>query len=304
MFRGVLKVSVVCLLLCVVLSGVALAIADSFPVHRLAFVSERDGNVEVYVAHIERGLLVNATHHPALDNQPQWSPDGEWLLFNSGRGDAFSTYIVNTRSWQITSIDEIGNVYRPVWSPDSRKIALRGNTPDASVDDRFQFRIFDVEMGTFITPQTLEGWEFGGSPNVDVSAESNLIRVVVRDIHGFPRFADIRPEDFQNGALIEANGFASPAYSISPDGQFFVSAEDVDGNVDIYLIPATEGDPINLTNDPAPDTDPIWSSDGQYVAFISHRDGNSEVYIVNVETGDMTNISLHQRRDYAPNWSP
>ena len=286
------------------LTVLALVIGDSLPAHRLAFVSERDGNVEIYVAHIERGLLVNATNHPALDNSPQWSPDGEWILFSSGRTQPNAYFLVNTRSWRISTVGETGNGYGAVWSPDGQKIAIRENNPQATAENTYQFRIFDMETGVIQITHDIEGWEFGGAPGVDLSETPNLIRVIVRDIHGFPRFADIRPEDFQDGGLVEANLFAPASVSISPDGQFFASAEDVDGNMDIFLVPVTEGDPINLTNDPAPDTDPIWSGDGHYVAFISYRNGNSEVYIVNVETGDITNMSLHQRRDYAPIWSP
>lgn len=299
LFRMTVKLSVAMVLICAGLGGLSLAMSDQFSVHELAFVSERDGNVEIYVAHIERGLLVNATNHPALDNRPQWSPDGQWILFSSGREQSTAYFLVNTHSWRIKTVGETGNGYGAVWSPDGQKIAIRENSPQATVENPYQFRIFDLATGVIEITQDIEGWEFG-----IFSDDPNLRRIIVRDIHGFPRFADIRPEDIQVNGLIEADSFISGAIALSPDGQFFASSEEVNDQTDIYLVPVTEGDAINLTDHPAPDADPVWSYDGEYVAFVSNRDGNSEVYVVNIATRRVTNISQHRRRDYTPVWSP
>ncbi len=46
-----------------------------------------------------------------------------------------------------------------------------------------------------------------------------------------------------------------------PEKLLFVS--DRGGNNDIYLVNAGGGDPLNLTNNPADDSNPTWSPDGQ-----------------------------------------
>jgi TolB protein len=50
---------------------------------------------DVWVLDLETGEETNVTNNPALDIEPVWSPDGEWILFASNRDDQkFDLYIV------------------------------------------------------------------------------------------------------------------------------------------------------------------------------------------------------------------
>jgi Tol biopolymer transport system component len=51
----------------------------------IAFVSERDGNAEIYVINPDGSGLRNLTQHPASDTLPKWSPDGTRVAFLSDR---------------------------------------------------------------------------------------------------------------------------------------------------------------------------------------------------------------------------
>jgi serine/threonine protein kinase len=59
---------------------------------RLAFMSSRDGNWEVYTADLDGGNLQRLTNHPANDGLPTWSPDGRWLAFVSDRDGAWAVW--------------------------------------------------------------------------------------------------------------------------------------------------------------------------------------------------------------------
>ena len=48
---------------------------------RIAFVSYRDGNDEVYVINVDGSGLRNLTRNPARDVDPKWSPDGRKIGF-------------------------------------------------------------------------------------------------------------------------------------------------------------------------------------------------------------------------------
>ena len=48
---------------------------------QLAFVSERDGNRQIYVMDADGGKQRNLTNNPSSDRDPSWSPDGKYIAF-------------------------------------------------------------------------------------------------------------------------------------------------------------------------------------------------------------------------------
>jgi len=52
---------------------------------------------------------------------------------------------------------------------------------------------------------------------------------------------------------------------------------------DIWTIPAGGGEPVEVTNDPAMDWNPVWSPDGNYLYFVSDRGGSMNLWRVPIE---------------------
>jgi TolB protein len=70
---------------------------DVYPVFspsgkRIAFVSNADGNPEIYVMNADGTGLLRLTRDPADDITPRWSPDETKLIFSSNRGGKFALY--------------------------------------------------------------------------------------------------------------------------------------------------------------------------------------------------------------------
>jgi dipeptidyl aminopeptidase/acylaminoacyl peptidase len=92
---------------------------------KLAFVSERDGNAEIYVMNADGSGQENLTRQPASDSHPSWSPNGRKLAFVSRRDTNSEIYVMNAdgsglRRLTRTPRDDRG----PAWSPDGRAIAF------------------------------------------------------------------------------------------------------------------------------------------------------------------------------------
>ena len=62
---------------------------------KLAFVSRRDGNSEIYVINADGSEQENLTQHPARDSHPSWSRDGRKLAFVSRRDGNSEIYVMN-----------------------------------------------------------------------------------------------------------------------------------------------------------------------------------------------------------------
>ena len=56
---------------------------------RIAFVSDRDGNFEIYVMDADGGNQQNLTNNPTADYFPSWSPDGKRIVFSAVREGHF-----------------------------------------------------------------------------------------------------------------------------------------------------------------------------------------------------------------------
>ena len=85
---------------------------------RIAFVSDRDGNVEIYVMDADGSNLTNLTNNPAYDWLPVWSPDGSRIAFVSDRDGNWEIYVVDADGSNLTNLtNNPADDLLPAWSP-------------------------------------------------------------------------------------------------------------------------------------------------------------------------------------------
>jgi TolB protein len=95
---------------------------------RLAFVSDRDGNVEIYVMDTDGQNQQRLTQNPADDWPAAWSPDGRWIVFASQPDGNWNLYVMNSTGQQVQRLtNDPADEREPVWSPDGRTIAFGYN---------------------------------------------------------------------------------------------------------------------------------------------------------------------------------
>ena len=88
---------------------------------KVAFVSEENGNMDIYVIKADGTGKTRLTTSTGQDRAPSWSPDGTKIAFYSDRGGANAIYTMNADGSSQTSI---GEGYAPAWSPNGSTIAF------------------------------------------------------------------------------------------------------------------------------------------------------------------------------------
>ena len=76
---------------------------------------------DIYVVDITGENLQQLTDHPAPDLYPAWSPDGQWIAFQSERDGDRAIYWMEADG---ANPKRLANGRRPEWSPDSQQIAF------------------------------------------------------------------------------------------------------------------------------------------------------------------------------------
>src|SRR5207249_1446955 len=104
----------------------------------IVFVSNRDGNPEIYRMQADGSGETRLTNDKSFDSGPDWSPDGTKIVFFSDRTGNSDLYVMNADGSGVTRLtrDRAFFDVDPAWSPDGRKIAYAS----ANHDDQGGFR--------------------------------------------------------------------------------------------------------------------------------------------------------------------
>jgi hypothetical protein len=97
---------------------------------QIAFVSNREGNLELYVMNADGSEATRLTNTPEAETQPKWSPDGTKIVYVQARTVEFS--LQEKRLYLFSTADDTlrqltsgpGNDDDPDWSPDGHYIAF------------------------------------------------------------------------------------------------------------------------------------------------------------------------------------
>lgn len=91
----------------------------------IVYMSERDGNRDLYIMDLEGNDVARLTEDPANDYEPAWSPDGERIAFVSRRSGKSQIYVMDADGSNVIQLTDSEHLdWRPTWSPDGAWIAF------------------------------------------------------------------------------------------------------------------------------------------------------------------------------------
>jgi Tol biopolymer transport system component len=259
----------------------------------MVFVSQRDGNPEIYVTNPDGTWPNRLTNDSAGDYAPTWSPDNTKIAFVSDRGGFYGIYVMDADgTGQIELSSGTAHDGNPRWSPDGTKIAFCSDR-DGGVE--IYTMAADGTAQTRLTNNSVRDWGPVWSPDGTKIAYysddgASLLGIYVMNADGTEQ------------TLLTDSPDWVPDWS--PDGSKIAFVSMRDYNPEIYVMNADGTGQTRLTRNMASDANPKWSPDGTQIAFDSGRDGNLEIYAMQADgtNPNQTRLTFNPKDDWSPDW--
>ena len=284
---------------------------------QIAFVSDRDGNWEIYVIDADGGNQQRLTNDPDNDLNPSWSPDGKRIAFASSRDGNFlgnipadEIYVMDADgNNQKNLTNNLGNDISPSWSPDGKRIAFSSFRKDRAGNlNHFDIYVMDADGGN---QQRLTDNPHGDqypswSPDGKRIAFSSAREGHFIGDFGLTSEIYVMDADGNNQQRLTENRKNDEEASWSPDGKRIAFASDRKGdftNYEIYVMDTNGDNQRKLTNNNRHhNNSPSWSPDGKWLVFTSNRDGNYEIYVMDADGDNQQKLINNPNGNGSPAW--
>ncbi len=254
---------------------------------RIAFTSTRDGNTDLYAMELSGGGLVRITSHPAVDDSPQWSPDGRRLAFVSERDGNREVYLTNIDGSGVQRVTDNPAVDdHPVWSPDGRQIALesnRGGNMDVYVVGADGAGLRQVSFSA--ADDWMGDWSPDGRQLAILSARDGITKVYVVGADG----ANVR--------RLVANNVPEGRPVWGHDGTHIFFSWNFERNIQVCRASLAGKGLANVTRSPYNDRLCDVSRDGRRLLVVSDRQRDEELYLSEMDTGAARRLTFNPGAD-------
>jgi serine/threonine protein kinase len=268
---------------------------------QIAFASDRTGVPQVFIWEGMGGEPRQLTNFPDGACQPDWSPDGNRIVFISPCPEHdveysnSSLFILNADGSGLVSLDTMpGGDFEPAWSPDGNTIAfvsLRERIPHV-----FLYDLASNQVSRISAPSSNDrhpAWSVDGSK---IAFDTTRI--------GGLQVWTMNPDGTNAREFSPAGGNGDSMAAWSPDGAAIYYASGSNQPVLRVKSVGEAGAQERQISDIQPVWNPSVSPDSSLIAYEGLLNGNLAIFIINQNGGEPQNIISHAGADFDPAWKP
>jgi dipeptidyl aminopeptidase/acylaminoacyl peptidase len=268
---------------------------------KIAFVSDRDGNQEIYTMNPDGTGARRLTDHPAADVFPAWSPDGKRIAFARATEENSDIYLMRADGSGLENLTDTPSTEegQPAWSPDGSRIAFVGNGAGAfeiwvmNADGSGARSLTGIPEGVVHPAWSPDGTRIAFNPSFALGR--GAIYLVNADGSGQVRIFRDEKDVFD---LIRSGAW-------SPDGTSLVFNRSANGgrSNDVFLIRSDGTGLTGLTTDRESGS-PTWSPDGGWIAFTGFRGAGGKVFMMKADGTERRLLADVAADGFGLSWQP
>jgi TolB protein len=227
---------------------------------------------------------------------PSLAPDGNSVVYSANPTGIYEIYEVDLQGNSRQLTHGLGILTAPEISPDNQLIAFTlGNGQETSIwmTDRSGNQ-----------PRVIygPGWDPTWAP------DGTKIMFASYDVNKSIQLFSINLDGSGLSQITHMDNLRGRS-DWSPDGKSAVTYAGKPWSRELYLIPLSGGDPVQLTPTGGNSQGPSFSPDGQWVAFTAYfneigNENGCEIYIIKVDGTHLTRLTENSYCSWQPRWGP
>lgn len=267
---------------------------------KIVFVSDRDGNNEIYLMNPDGSGQTRLTDDSRNDHWPAWAPDGRTIAFCRNTGSTFSAIWLMDRDGANPRQIFHSCEGRLAWSPNGQQIAFTTWWGGVAVIPRDGGTVETIETG-------LTGWDLAWSP------DGSRFAFAAEGGSG-GAYSNIFTINRNGSGVVQvtnSHAYTSPtAPDWSPDSNELVFADASEGisdndSISLQTLDGT-GTRRILTSPGIVNYAPRWSPDGARIAFSRgpSNGGDSQIWTINRDGSGLRQVTSGTHNNSMPDWQP
>ncbi len=261
---------------------------------KIAFVSNRDGNNELYMMDYDGENQTRLTFNAYQDYMPAWSAEGRRIAYTAYEGEKARLYILHPFEGRRELVFDRGSqAAAPSFSPDGKWLAF------FSTESESNSNIY-VADGDGKNPRQVTF-----TKSIDTAptwAPTSREIAFTSDRLGTPQIF-IMDREGSNIRRVSFGGTYHDGPAWSPTGDHIVYVSRVEAVFDLYVLDLRSNQIIKLTEGYSRNESPCWSPDGRHLVFSSNRNTNTvQVYSIDYDGRNLKRLTS-KGENKLPDWA-